>query len=244
MLRPTDIYTTTHKYHRYALFTMAIHAGRTEYTNQESVDKLHGLLLTFRTQLKHHMWQEETLVHPLLAKRVPGAAREIEEEHRMHAQRMDDLILLMEEVIAKSKGFANIRELGLELYRALNRWISGYLVHINKEEETIMPTMWKVCTEDELTGIVNNIVADLRNQTQDYLDASLKVMLPAYDPEELGELFMRAEYTPPEDKKRFNELAEKSLTPEEIASDKKHMSTYTSTNQQGQWGTNKQWPKS
>jgi hemerythrin-like domain-containing protein len=202
---------------------MAIQAGRTDYSRKNSVDRLHDLLLDFKEQLRIHIEAEEKFIHPLLSKRVPGGARELEEEHRVHFQRVNDLILHLEEVKTKPSSFESLRELGLEYYRALNRFISGYLVHIDKEEEKIQPTLWKLCTEDELMEMVSGFLSRMQTQNPEEAEQMLKIMVPAYDFDELEEIFERAEGAPEEAKRMLYELAERMLSSEEWESVKRRV---------------------
>ncbi len=56
--------------------------------------------------------------------------------------------------------------MGLEFYRALNRFISFYLVHINKEEELIQPALWELTTAKELLTIYGALIKDSQNTDQ------------------------------------------------------------------------------
>jgi len=223
MVRQTDLYTSIHKAHRYALYTMAIQAGKTDYSEKTSVDKLNELLIAFREQLRIHIETEETFIHPLLSKRVPGGARELKEEHRVHVQRFEDLIKHLEGIRALPPDFEMLGEAGLEYYRALNRFISGYLVHIDKEEEEIQPALWRLATEDELMGILGGYLSGMRDITPKDAGYLLKMMVPAYDPEELRVVFERAKAAPPEAKKMLYALTESMLSAEELASVKKRL---------------------
>lgn len=223
MVRQTDLYTSIHKAHRYALYTMAIQAGKTDYSEESSVDKLNELLIAFREQLRIHIEAEETFIHPLLSKRVPGGARELEEDHRVHLQRFEDLVKHLEELRALPVDFERLGEVGLEYYRALNRFISGYLVHINKEEEEIQPALWRLATEDELTGVLGGYLSGMRDITPEEAGHLLKMMVPAYDPEELSIVFERAEAAPPEAKRMLYALTESMLSAEELASVKRRL---------------------
>jgi len=200
---------------------MAIQVGKADFARKESVDTLLGLLLAFRDQLRIHIESEEGFIHPLLSRRVPGGAIELEEEHRAHVKMMEDLIEHLNGIKTLPEGFANLRELGLEYYKALNRFISEYLVHIDKEEEKIQPTLWRLCTEDELMGVVGGFLGRMQTQTPEEAEQMLKIMIPSYDLEELRVLFDRAQGAPEEAKQRLYTLAKKMLSPDELAAVKK-----------------------
>lgn len=54
----------------------------------------------------------------------------------------DELVNHFDGILGKPMEFDKLGELCLEFYRALNRFISFYLGHINKEEEYIQPAIW------------------------------------------------------------------------------------------------------
>lgn len=187
------------------------------------MDELYGLLLAFKEQLRIHIVSEETFIHPLLSRRVPGGARELQAEHGEHFQRVDDLVKHLEEIKGRPEGFENIQELGLEYYRALNRFISGYLVHLDKEEERIQPTLWRLCTEDELIGLVSGFLGRTQGQSLEEAEQVLRITIPAYDSNELQDMFDRAEGVPEESKKKLYEVAESILSPDQLATLKKRV---------------------
>lgn len=221
MVRQTDLYTSIHKAHRYALYTMAIQAGRTDYSEESSLERLNDLLAAFREQLRIHIEAEETFIHPLLSRRIPGGARDLEEEHRLHSEQFENLINHLEEIRALPEDFERLGEIGLEHYRALNRFIAGYLAHLDREEEDIQPALWRPATEDELLGALGGYLSGMRNITPEDAGYLLKIMVPAYDPDELRTVFERAEGAPKEAREMLYALTESMLSTKELAAVKK-----------------------
>ena len=109
-----------------------------------------------------------TYVHPFLIERVPGAAEDLEDDHRIIERMFNELVDHFDGIIGKSIEFDKLGDLCLEFYRAMNRFISFYPVHINKEEEYTQPALWSVCTEDELGTTMGRILASLNLQEAMY----------------------------------------------------------------------------
>ncbi|MDD1752881.1 MAG: hypothetical protein LUQ38_07320, partial [Methanotrichaceae archaeon] len=96
-------------------------------------------------------------------------------------------------------------------YRALNRFITHYLVHINKEEEYIQPALWFVCTGDELWTAMGRILASLSPQEA---MQELSLIIPADNVDGLAELYLVAkDAIPPEGYKAACDLAQRLLNP-------------------------------
>jgi hypothetical protein len=101
----------------------------------------------------------------------------------------DELVDHFDGIMGRASEFDKLGELCLEFYRALNRFISFYFVHINKEEEHIQPALWAVCTGDELWTAMGRILASLSPQEAMY---DLNLIIPADNAEGLAELYLVA----------------------------------------------------
>ncbi len=115
--------------------------GTLDFTNQKAVIPLYSEVKSMREQIRLHVRGEEQFVHPILKERLPSEVRKLEEDHRSIDQQFDELIVNLDAIKATSVDFEKRREMVLEFYRALNRFTSFYLVHINKEEELIQPAL-------------------------------------------------------------------------------------------------------
>jgi len=151
-----DLYVGIHKGQRGRIFAIAMKAGTIDCTDQNSLDRLYDELTAFREHMRLHASLEEKFIHPLLSERVPGGARKLEKDHRVMHQKLDDIVAQFEGVRARSAESEMRRELVLEFYRAWNRFISFYFMHINEEEENVQPTLWKICADKELAGDIQS----------------------------------------------------------------------------------------
>ena len=210
-----DLYVGIHKGQRGKLSEIMIKAGNVDYSKKEALEVLNSELTSFKEHMWHHASYEEKFIHPVLSERVPGGARDLEEDHKIMHQQLDDIAAQLNRIITGSASAEMVRELVLEFYRAWNRFIAFYFMHINKEEENIQPMLWKICTAEELAGIFKTILA---SQSPDELKYNLQIMLPA------SNIFERAETLnagrasmPPQAFQGVLKLAENSLSAEDWA---------------------------
>jgi len=186
MTNKIDLYAGIHKGQRSRFFRIAMQAGTLNYDDQKSLNALYDELSAFREEMRLHAALEERFVHPLLSDMVPGGARELEADHRIMHQQFNDLVDHFDGLRAKSD-FEKRSELSLEFYRAWNRFISFYFTHINREEEEVQPTLWKLCTNEELATVFSKI---LGAQKPEELSESVEMMIPAMNLYERADMLL------------------------------------------------------
>ncbi len=179
-----------------------------DYTDNKALDTLSKELHSFRNHMQLHAHLEEMFVHTILSQRVPSGAIELEEEHRRMRQEFDNLITHFDGIRVKPE-FERRGELVLEFYRAWNRFIAFYFMHINREEEQVMPVLWKLCTVEELAEAHKLMIT---SQKQEELAEDFDMVLPNANLQErieiLGQLRVLA---PPDTYQEFLRLAEHLL---------------------------------
>ncbi len=206
-----DLYRDIHKGQRRRYFNIATQAGILDYTDQKALDTLSDELYSFRNHMHLHAHLEEKFIHTVLSQRVPGGARQLEEEHRVMRQEFDDLITHFDGIRAIPVDFEKREELALEFYRAWNRFIAFYFMHINREEEEIMPVLWKLCTVEELAETHKLMIT---NQKQEELVEDFEMILPNANLQERVETLGTVQVlTSPEAYQEFLKLAEQLLEP-------------------------------
>jgi len=209
--KPLNMYAGIHKGQRLALFQLSMRAGALDHNDRKDFQAFRNDLGAMRDEIREHIKLEETYVHPFLRERVPGAAQDLEDDHRDTEQMLDELVSHFDSIIDKPIEFDKLFELCLEFYRALNRFISFYLVHINKEEEYIQPALWFVCTRDENWTAVSRILASLSPQEA---MQELSMIIPADNVDGLAELYLVAKDSlQPQGYKAACDLAQHLLSP-------------------------------
>jgi hemerythrin-like domain-containing protein len=215
MKNQVDLYTSVHKGQRARFSTISRAAGVLNTNDQNALSALESELASFRDHMYLHANLEEKFIHPLLSERIPGGANKLNEDHRIMHRQFDDLLACFAKMKKKPTDFEKREELSLEFYLAWSRFTSFYLNHIDYEEEYVMPALWKLCTNDELSNTFRQIMAA---QTPKELMDSLGMMLPALNPTERAMILNMGRATmPPEAFQAALKLAEQVLTHEEWA---------------------------
>lgn len=210
-----DLYRDIHKGQRCRFFNIATQAGTLDYTDQKALDRLYDELFSFREHMRLHAHVEEKFIHTVLSQRVPGGAQQLEEDHRIIRQEFDNLITQFDGIRAQPLDFEKRGELALEFYRAWSRFIAFYFTHINREEEEIMPILWKLCTVQELFETHKAMITD---QKQEELVEDFEMILPNANFQERIEILgtMRV-LSSPEAYQEFLKIAERMLVPNDWA---------------------------
>jgi hemerythrin-like domain-containing protein len=208
-----DLYTGIHKGQRARFSIISKEAGTLNIPDKEATQTLANELAAFRDHMYLHAKLEENFIHPLLSKRTPGGADRLEEDHRVMHKQLDYLVADFAQINDSLADFEKREDLALEFYRAWNRFAVFYLNHIDYEEEYVMPTLWKLCTQGELSNTFRQILAD---QTPPQLMDNLAMMLPAMNPKERQLILTMGKATmPTEAFQGVLKLAQRVLAPED-----------------------------
>ena len=210
-----DVYTNIHKGQRSRFFSISAEIGTIDYADRNAMDKLQKKLESFGEDMRLHAALEEKFIHPLLSERIPGGSSKLNEDHRSMLRQLDDLLADFVGMRTKFSDFEKQQEIVLEFYRAWNRFMAFYFTHIDYEEEIIQPSLWKLCTTEELAEAFKLILAD---QTPEQLMSSLEMMFPAMNLSERVALFNAGRANlPPQASEAFLKLAERVLSPSDWA---------------------------
>lgn len=181
MTNQIDLYTGIHKGQRNYLSQLSKQAGTLNVNKEKALNELFSKFIELKEEFRVHASLEEQHIHTLLYERIPEGAKDLEEDHRRQEQMLEDLKKYLRRIMKIPMEFEKRKELALEFYRGFNRFIAIYLVHINKEEENIQPTLWKLCTNEELANAFNSIV---RSMKPEEFMLNLSIMIPAMNIDE------------------------------------------------------------
>jgi hypothetical protein len=209
-----DLYKNIHKGQRLEMSRISELAGRAEQEDHEGLVRLNVRMAAFRDELRNHAHMEELYVHPLLAQRVPGGARKLEEDHALMHQQMDDLTAMMGRVTRSGDSSAEGQAQLHELYLAWNRFVAFYLEHIDSEEEKAQTELWRLCTDTEVRGIFGQIV---QSETPEQLATDLGMMLPALSRGDRLDMVRPMGDPSPEMLRLFSETAQRVLSAEDYS---------------------------
>jgi len=213
-----NLYTFVHKGQRTRFSTISKAAGTLDTNDQNALASLENEILSFKEHMFRHAELEEKFIHPILSERVPGGANRLNEDHKIMHRQFEDLIACFAEM-KKKQDFEKREELSLEFYLAWNRFTAFYFNHIDYEEEYVMPSLWKLCTSDELTGVFRKSLAD---QAPEEIIYAFTMALPAMSPTERVMTINQGQAVgPPEAFQAALKIAEHVLTPTDWSSLKK-----------------------
>ncbi len=97
------------------------------------------------------------------------------------------------------------------LNRSANDLFAFYLTHLNGEEATILPAMWKHFTDDQLTAMRSNVET---NMSMERYPEWMSWMFPSLNINELTGMFMGLKKAPAPVRENMSRIAEKALGPD------------------------------
>lgn len=165
-----------HKGLRNALSQFSLLAGRTQYDNIDSIQKLKQLGSEVFHLLRDHTQTEEKFILKPLEDRVPGAAASDSADHKI----LDAHEFLLEQKLASFDGTQSDEE-GHEFYLKFTEFHSEYLEHIAEEDRVTEKMMQAHFTDEELIGHQVQIMQEMDFKT---LLLWFKYIVPARRSEE------------------------------------------------------------
>jgi len=192
---------------------LSVEAGKLDITDRQKVGNFKADFSALVHNIIRHHELEGQFIHPLLTDKVPGGAEKLEEEHRVAAHMMDNLVKYLDEIIAQLSDYSNIKELGLEFYLAYNRFMIYFMAHLNEEEQHIQRTLWHLCKPEEVAAAVGKLQA---NQEPELAMENIEMIITSVSLFELTEILRQSmPNAPPEAFKRVLTMAERDLGAQE-----------------------------
>jgi len=167
-----DLYRAIHKAMRADLFEVSALIASTDFGEAGELSGLRERFGGLAGAMQHHAEVEDSRIHPLARAVAPDVVAAIETEH---VSLEAELSALGDELSAIEAGDGSW-EPAHRLYLRFNRFLAGYLLHIDREERELVPAM------SALDGSVLDAVAH-----EDYegpvagLVAAVGAMLPLFN---------------------------------------------------------------
>jgi hypothetical protein len=165
-----------HKGLRNALCQLTLLAGKTDYSNADSIAKLQALGKEVFYLLKDHTRTENKFILAPLEARVKGSTSEFAEDHH----EIDELETELYDELMAFNGRQSEEE-GHQFYLDLCDFQSFYLMHIDGEDTEIEPLMQEHFSDEELMGHQVEIMKEMSVET---LLLWFKYIVPARRPAE------------------------------------------------------------
>jgi hypothetical protein len=136
--------------------------------------------------LHEHAGNEDQYVFPDVRQYEPKLVDTLLQEHREVVRRIGGVWKLADEV-KTLRNREERMEMGANLNRSTNDLFAFYLTHLNGEESTIVPAMWKHYTDEQIAAMQANI---MRNMSPDRTVQWANWMLPSLNINELTGLLI------------------------------------------------------
>jgi len=136
--------------------------------------------------LHEHAGNEDQYIYPDVRTYEPEMIEKLLAEHREVVRRIAGVWKIADEL----KALRNQEErigMGDKLNRTANDLFAYYLTHLNGEEATIVPAMWKHFTDEQLMAMRTNIE---RNTPPERYAEWMRWILPSLNLNELTDMFM------------------------------------------------------
>ena len=149
-----DLFTLIHKGLRWWMGEVSAGLGATNFRDKEQMEDALNELQACLSALDEHSVHEDGFIAPVLDARSPARTAGWHEEHAQLEQAAAALRAQARELDALGVDHPRIEALGLQLYRSFALFVSGMSMHLDDEETKVMPLLWSVCTDEELSGIM------------------------------------------------------------------------------------------
>jgi uncharacterized protein YktA (UPF0223 family) len=149
-----------HKGLRDALSQFSLLAGKTQYDNIDSVQRLKDLGSEVFHLLRDHTQTEEKFILKPLEDKVPGAAASDSADHKI----LDAIEYALEQKLASFDGTQSDEE-GHEFYLKFTEFHGEYLEHIAEEDRETEVMMQHYFTDEELIGHQVQIMQEMDFKT-------------------------------------------------------------------------------
>jgi hypothetical protein len=151
------MYHAIHRGLRYGHAQLLPRIGATDFADAAAVRALAADLRGFLALAEGHLHSEETVIHPEIEAREPGATRHAHEGHDEHERAFGELAGLLDRIDTAAP--ADRPALGDALDHLCARFAAADLVHMEGWETGLLGAMHRLFGDDELRAIEGRIVA-------------------------------------------------------------------------------------
>jgi Hemerythrin HHE cation binding domain len=187
-----DLYTAVHKACRSMLYGMGSRLQMNDFTDETATRDLLSHLRYHLEMFNGHAQDEEGFIHSKMREFEPELVDTLEGNH-VEIERRGDVI---KSIAMEIEGLHDPDEMiaaGRKLHQALNDYIAFFITHINFEEETSQPTLWRHFDDQQLIAMRANIIA---NHTPEQNIFWLGGIFSSSDVNELAALVSEMKFSP------------------------------------------------
>ena len=206
-----DLFTQIHKGIRSMLYDASARLQAADFTDRAASTALLDCLDRTLSLLHEHGVHEDTHFFPPLQPSDREVVHLMTDEHQEIGRKMASVRAAMASVLPLAGTDAAL-EPGARLNRTFNHFTAYYLRHMNHEEETALPAMWRTFSDDQLLAMRTTVLTSI--EPGRYAEW-LRWTLPSLnDPELIGMFRGLKDGSPPEVVRNVAGIAEKVLPPD------------------------------
>ena len=178
-----DLFTLIHKAIRALIYDTGNKLQTTDFNNHLQAIEMLNKLDSMLELLEEHAMHEDQSIFPPIESMAPGISKELSEQHEKGEQKLH---LLRAKIKQMRNSGAALLDHGSQLQILFTDFVSFYLWHMNREEETILPASQELLSTKDLLEIRSKIQL---NMTPDRYAQWMHLMLPALNATELETLY-------------------------------------------------------
>lgn len=206
-----DLFTQIHKAIRWMLYDVANRLQTADFSDRAAATAVLERLERLLGLLHEHSVHEETSYFPPLQAAEREVVHLMTEEHQEAGRKIASVRGAVAAVLPLAGTEAGL-EPAARLNRTFNHFMAYYLRHMNHEEETALPAMWRTFTDEQLLAMRTAVLSSI--EPGRYAEW-LRWMLPSLnDPELIGMFRGLKAGSPPEAVRSAAGIAEQALAPE------------------------------
>ena len=152
-----DLYAPIHKALRALMADLVVAVGRMDPADDADARATIGRVLEDLALCEEHMRLEDTILHPALEARRPGATARAAFEHAGHVAEFAELRTAIADFL--DAGASGRRELAHPLYLRMARWAANNYLHMEHEEAHHGPALLAAFGDAELGALHARILA-------------------------------------------------------------------------------------
>lgn len=167
-----------HKYVSAALNDLERLIAKTDFRNQQEINRINSSFQELMEMLKGHAEYENERLHTLLKKKHSKIHEHAEVDHA----HQDEQLLQIQEIIDKLLKASSDEEkvsLGYHLYLIYRKCVADNLIHLHEEETMILPELQRLYTDEELKQVE---AQTYRIMTSEEMVHMMQVLFPHMNP--------------------------------------------------------------
>lgn len=205
-----NVFNQIHKGLRHLMYDTAVRLQTTDLSRPEATGVINSVSLVVDL-FDEHAHHEDKYVLPMVEKHNPALVADFEKDHELDHKLSDGL----RQLVASWKSATTQQErniTGQGIFYAFNEFIAFNLYHMNREEDTLLATLWKHYTDEELHAASQAIVASI---PPDVLMLESKWMMRSMNNAEISEWMTGIKHgAPAEVFAAYMQMAEQELPAE------------------------------